>query len=66
MKSFVDILTIDYRKTLNDYKNKMMEDARRKAVSSQFSSGSFTQREYVSNRQTEQSFVDCLKGDHMK
>ncbi|TNV86840.1 hypothetical protein FGO68_gene5590 [Halteria grandinella] len=66
MKSFVDILTIDYRKTLNDYKNKMMEEARRKAVSSHFSSGSLSSRELVSNRQSEQSFVECLKGDHMK
>ena len=33
MKSFADILTIDYRKTLNDYKNKLMENVRKKAVS---------------------------------
>lgn len=38
MKSFVDILTIDYRKTLNDYKNKLMQGVRDKAVSSQLNS----------------------------
>ncbi len=31
-KSFVDCLTIDYRKTLNDYKIKIMEDMRKKAT----------------------------------
>ena len=64
MKSFADIMTIDYRKTLNDYKNKMMEDIRRKAVSAQFSSGSYSSRKFVSNSDSEISFVDCLKGDH--
>jgi len=38
MKSFVDILTIDYRKTLNDYKNKLMQGVRDKAVSTQLAS----------------------------
>ena len=65
-KSFVDILTIDYRKTLNDYKNRLMEDVRKKAVSNQFSKGSISNRSMISNRDEESSFVDCLKGDHNK
>lgn len=33
VKSFVDTLTIDYRKTLNEYKNKIMADQRKKTMS---------------------------------
>jgi DNA-binding ferritin-like protein (Dps family) len=36
IRSFVDTLTIDYKKTLNDYRNKLMEEVRKKAVSVQF------------------------------
>lgn len=32
VKSFVDTMTIDYRKTLNDYKNKLMDEIRKKAI----------------------------------
>ena len=32
-KSFVDSLTIDYKKTLNDYKYKLTEEVRRQAIS---------------------------------
>ena len=34
--SFVDKLTFDYKKTISDYKNKIMEASRKKAVSSKF------------------------------
>lgn len=63
MKSFVDILTIDYRKTLNDYRNKLMEGARNQAISANFQSAK-TQKPFVSRTDSEASFVDCLKGDH--
>ena len=33
---FVDTLTFDYKKTISDYKNKIMEASRKKAVSSKF------------------------------
>jgi hypothetical protein len=66
MKSFVDILTIDYRKTLNDYKNKIMDDIRKKTVSKQFNSGSNLTKRITSQRDVEQSFVDILKGDHSR
>lgn len=62
----MDILTIDYRKTLNDYKNKIMAGVRQQAVSSQFSQGSLSSKPLISNRDSERSFVECLKGDHQK
>jgi len=34
VNSFVECMTIDYRKTLNEYKNKIMDDVRKKAQQS--------------------------------
>lgn len=58
--AFVDTLTIDYKKTLSDYRQKMLADARRKAVSTSF--------HHLSSARTpipeyNLSLEECLKGD---
>jgi hypothetical protein len=61
----VDTLTIDYRKTLNEYKNKIMEDIRAKAIRNSKLKES-PQKLLVSIKDREKAFVDCLKGDHTR
>lgn len=58
-------MTIDYRKTLNDYKNRIMDDIRRQAVA-KLKESSPKKKAMVTNKDTESSFVECLKGDHAR
>lgn len=60
----MDCLTIDYRKTLNDYKIKIMEDLRKKASKTNMNLNTDKKKSY--NENPEKSFVEILKGDHTR
>ena len=56
--SFVDTLTIDYKKTLSEYRNKLLESARRSTLSHNFQS--LTTKHHPEENL---SLEECLKGD---
>ncbi|CDW90793.1 UNKNOWN [Stylonychia lemnae] len=63
--SFVDCLTIDYTKALNQYKNELLENARRHTISQQFQN--MNSRSQSRNAlEGKLSFEECLGLDPMK